>query len=54
MSIMFIFILSTNNSSCLKLILVINYWKPYGNIRRGEKKMFVLIGNAKQDGTLII
>jgi hypothetical protein len=45
MFMIFIFILISNNSSCLTIIMM-NYWKPYGNMRR--EKGVDIIDNRKQ------
>ncbi len=44
--IIFIFIFISNDSSCLTIIMM-NYWKLYGNMRR-EKKELIIIDNRKQ------
>jgi hypothetical protein len=57
MSIMFIFILFINNSSCVTILIMINYWKLYEDIRREgkekKKKLFVN-RNVKQCGAQVL
>jgi hypothetical protein len=33
---------------CLFMSIIFNYSKSFGNIRRGIKRMLIVIGNAKQ------
>jgi hypothetical protein len=57
MSIIWIYILFINYFSCLKIIILMNYWKSYGNIRResnnNNNELIVVAGNVKQGGAQV-